>query len=224
MRIFQKINRTIMKRQLTIGLVAITAILITSLTANAQLFSSGNNIIVGTNVGIGNPAPIYPLDVDGGINMSSGNAITIGGVNALNSNGTRNIHIGQNAGIVSTGNQNAFIGYNAGLNNTTGSKNTFIGPTAGRLNTSGSFNTFIGGRSGFNTTGSSNAFIGWQAGRDNTIGSDMAIGKYAGRNNTSGTLNTYIGANADVYPHLPMPQPSVQVHRPQRTTWYSWET
>ncbi|MBL4586694.1 MAG: hypothetical protein JKX84_06530, partial [Flavobacteriales bacterium] len=105
----------------------------------------------------------------GQLALPTSNDITIGGVNALNMDGTRNIHIGQNAGVVSTGDQNAFIGYNTGFNNTTGSKNAFIGPTAGRLNTTGSQNAFIGGRAGFdNTTGSQNSFIGWLAGRSNS--------------------------------------------------------
>jgi len=153
----------------------------------------------GTNVGIGNPSPTSRLDVNGSINLSSGNRITIGGVNALNTNGVRNIHIGENAGAISTGDQNAFIGYNVGQLNTTGAKNTFIGATAGRINTSGAQNTFLGGRTGFNnTTGGQNSFIGWQAGQQNVSGSENTfIGKYAGQSNTTGSLNTYIGSNAD---------------------------
>ncbi|MFT5019965.1 MAG: hypothetical protein ACI9CU_001357, partial [Polaribacter sp.] len=66
----------------------------------------------------------------GQLALPIGSDIIIGGANALNMDGTRNIHIGQNAGAISTGDQNAFIGYNAGQLNTTGAKNTFIGPTA----------------------------------------------------------------------------------------------
>ena len=124
--------------------------------------------------------------------------ITIGGANALSMDGTRNIHIGQNAGAISTGNQNAFIGYRAGYLNTSGVKNTFIGPTAGRLNTTGSQNAFVGGRTGFNNTeGNQNSFIGWLAGQQNTTGNENTfIGKYAGLSNATGSLNTYIGSNA----------------------------
>ncbi|MGB0916528.1 MAG: hypothetical protein ACPGU4_02965, partial [Flavobacteriales bacterium] len=68
---------------------------------------------------------------NGQLALPSSSDITVGGENALNMDGTRNIHIGQNAGAASTGDQNAFIGYNAGFKNTTGAKNTFIGPTAG---------------------------------------------------------------------------------------------
>ncbi|MBL4587617.1 MAG: hypothetical protein JKX84_11270 [Flavobacteriales bacterium] len=187
-----------MKRKVHYLLMMVSVVAMCATTATAQLYSSGNNIVVGTNVGIGNATPAFPLDVDGGINLSVGSIITIGGVNALNSNGTRNIHIGQNAGVISTGDQNAMIGYNAGLNNTTGAKNTFIGPTAGRLNTTGSQNAFVGGRAGFdNTTGSQNSFIGWLSGRSNSTGSQNSfIGKYAGYDNTTGTLNTYIGSNS----------------------------
>jgi hypothetical protein len=134
----------------------------------------------------------------GDLKISAGGRITVDGVNAINMEGIRNIHIGENAGDMSTGDQNAFIGYNAGRLNTTGEKNTFIGPTAGRVNTTGRQNAFIGGRAGFNnTTGNQNAFIGWQAGRDNTSGSENTfIGKYAGLSNTIGSQNTYIGMNA----------------------------
>lgn len=175
-------------------LFLIPALLLLTTVANSQSLTDD-----GTNVGIGNATPMYRLDVNGGINLSVGNRITYDGVNALNMDGVRNIHIGQNAGAVSTGDQNAFIGYNSGQVNTTGAKNTFIGATAGRLNTLGSQNAFIGGRAGFNnTTGSQNSFIGWQAGRDNSSGNENTfIGKYAGQTNTTGSLNTYIGSNAD---------------------------
>ena len=136
---------------------------------------------------------------NGQLILPVGSDVRIGSANALNMDGTRNIHIGENAGVISMGDQNAFIGYNAGQLNTTGAKNTFIGPTAGRVNTSGNSNAFIGGRAGFNNTeGSQNSFIGWQAGNSNVSGAQNTfIGKYAGQTNTTGSLNTYIGSNAD---------------------------
>jgi hypothetical protein len=105
-----------MKKQLLTLLFTATAA-----TALAQVTDTGNN------VGIGNATPTSKLDVNGSINLSVGNRITIGGINLLNSIGTRNIHIGDAAGSVSTGTDNAFIGFQAGRLNTTGVNNAFIG-------------------------------------------------------------------------------------------------
>lgn len=151
-----------------------------------------------------NDTEVARFKTSGELELATGGGITVGGYNALNMDGTRNIHIGENAGAFSTGDQNAFIGYNAGKVNTAGSKNTFIGPTAGRVNTTGNQNSFIGGRAGFNNaSGSQNTFIGWLAGPQNVSGNENTfIGKYAGLSNTTGSLNTYIGSNADGDPGL----------------------
>jgi hypothetical protein len=176
-----------MKKQLLTFLFAATAA-----TALAQITDTGNN------VGIGNATPASKLDVNGSINLSVGNRITIGGVNLLNTIGTRNIHIGELAGAVSTGTDNAFIGFQAGKLNTTGVNNSFIGRQAGAANTEGSNLVIIGNRAGYaNTTGSDNNLLGFQAGLSNTIGSgNNFFGKWAGRLNTTGGNNSFFGTQA----------------------------
>jgi hypothetical protein len=81
-----------MKRSLL--LVAMACLL--SIKAHAQWTTSGSDIQntnVG-NVGIGTSTPSSKLDVNGGINLSVGNRITIGGSNLLHTNGTQNVAIG----------------------------------------------------------------------------------------------------------------------------------
>ena len=104
----------------------ISACAITSATFGQALTDNG------TNVGIGNPTPAFKLDVNGGLNLSVGNRITIGGNNALHANGLENVAIGQLAGqSITTGRRNAFIGYEAGFGLTGGELNALIGYQAG---------------------------------------------------------------------------------------------
>ena len=177
-----------MKKQLLTLLFAATAA-----TALAQITDTGNN------VGIGNATPASKLDVNGSINLSVGNRLTIGGINFLNANGTRNIAIGDGSGAANTtGTDNAFIGYQAGKLNTTGVNNAFIGRQAGAANTGGSNLVIVGNRAGYaNTTGSDNSFLGFQAGLSNTIGSgNNFFGKWAGKLNTTGGNNSFFGTQA----------------------------
>ncbi len=179
-------------------------------TAIGQVTDTGNN------VGIGNASPTSKLDVNGSLNLSLGNRITVDGNNLLNAIGTRNIHIGESAGAVSTGTDNAFIGYQAGKLNTTGVNNAFIGRQAGAANLSGSNLVLIGNRAGYaNTTGSDNSMLGYQAGLNSTSGSgnnffgkwagklsstgdfNSFFGTQAGQSNTTGSSNTYVGYKAD---------------------------
>jgi trimeric autotransporter adhesin len=61
----------------------------------AQLFSSGNNVIAGTNVGIGTSAPSQKLSIDNGnlllpnVNTSSSGNLFFGGVTEAGQNGMR---------------------------------------------------------------------------------------------------------------------------------------
>jgi hypothetical protein len=185
-----------------------TTYIMKNMRVNKQLFTLlltavataalGQVTDTGNNVGIGNAAPASKLDVNGSINLSVGNRITIGGVNLLNSIGTRNIHIGDAAGSVSTGTDNTFIGFQAGRLNTTGVNNAFIGRQAGYVNTTGSNSVIIGNRAGFaNTTGSDNNFLGFQSGLGNTIGlGNNFFGKWAGKVNTDGSFNSFFGTQA----------------------------
>jgi hypothetical protein len=148
-----------MKRSLL--LVAMACLL--SIKAHAQWTTSGSDIQntnVG-NVGIGTSTPSSKLDVNGGINLSVGNRITIGAANLINIIGTQNLHLGSSAGAVSSGNNNFFAGFKAGQVNTSGSFNSFVGANSGQANTTGSENLFFGDRTGFsNTVGATNTFIG----------------------------------------------------------------
>jgi len=160
-----------MKKQLLTFLFAATAA-----TAFGQITDTGNN------VGIGNAAPASKLDVNGSVNLSVGNQITIGGDRA----------------VALTGSQNAMIGKLAGNSITSGQRNVFIGSEAGKLLTTGSYNSFIGGQSGFNSTvGNYNAFIGYQAGFLNTSGSsNVCIGASAGYSAQTANHNVNIGLRA----------------------------
>ncbi|MCF8256819.1 MAG: hypothetical protein K9J06_04670, partial [Flavobacteriales bacterium] len=77
-------------------LLLLPALLIFAATARAQWNTAGNDIHNTNtgNVGIGNATPAYRLDVNGGLNLSLGNRITIGGNNALHMDGLENVAIG----------------------------------------------------------------------------------------------------------------------------------
>jgi hypothetical protein len=160
---------------------------------------------------------LYKLDVDGDINISTGNAYKINGTDILHkkggtantfsgegsgagiqSTGTYNTAMGFNSGnILSTGNWNTFIGYNTGKMVSTTGANTFVGSKAGRSTTAGE-NTFLGSNAGRdNETGSGNVYLGTFTGYLNTLGlNNIFIGKEAGFNNTSGSSNVFIGNNS----------------------------
>jgi hypothetical protein len=103
-----------------------TILLISSVAASGQItgsgtlnnvtkFSSGSSVTSsiiydnGTNVGIGNIAPAYKLEVTG-TGKFTGDMLV------------NNINIGIGAGAVAT---NLMVGNNAGINNSTGDNNTF---------------------------------------------------------------------------------------------------
>jgi hypothetical protein len=154
----------------------------------------------GTNVGIGNAAPSFKLDVDGDVNLSSGNKIRINGRSVVSTVGTGNTFIGDLAGDVNTtGYNNAFIGYKAGEVNNTGHSNAFIGFKAGERNTTGFANAFIGQQAGrANVGGKTNVMIGRRAGFASATGDDnVFIGHLTGQTNNGGSSNTYLGSGAD---------------------------
>ena len=154
----------------------------------------------GTNVGIGNASPAYRLDVNGDVNLSSGNKIRINGRSVVSTLGTGNTFVGDLAGDVNTtGINNAFIGYKSGEDNTTGHSNAFIGFKAGERNISGFSNAFIGQQAGrANLSGKTNVMIGRRAGFTSATGDDnVFIGHLAGQTNNGGSSNTYLGSGAD---------------------------
>ena len=166
------------------------------LTSNAFAQAITDN---GTNVGISNTTPLYKLDVNGSLNLSTGNSISIGGNQVISTVGSRNIFLGDGTGLnITTGGDNAIIGFKAGETLDAGTFNTLIGLKAGQFMTTGSSNTVIGRFAGKNSNGNRNALIGREAGI-NTVGNDNTfIGDRAGRNNAGGNDNTMIGKNADV--------------------------
>jgi hypothetical protein len=157
---------------------------------------------IGGNMGIGTTTPSQRLDVNGNLNLSAGNALRIGGVNALHMNGTENVAIGQNAGnSLTSGLRNAFIGTGAGRSLTTGQLNAFVGYGSGEFATTASFNALIGYQTGrFLTTGSQNTFIGLRAGYNTTTGANnVAIGSTAGFSLTTSGQNVLIGRDAGYF-------------------------
>jgi len=187
------------------------------ISAQAQWSTLGNDVHNSNNgnVGVGTSTPSAKLDVNGGINLSVGNRITIGGQTALSTFGAQNVMIGQLAGnvvtigqknafvgaesgrYVTTGSYNGFIGFQSGMSTTTGSFNSFVGYQAGRGNTDGQYNVCIGPLAGYvGQSGSRNIIIGMQAGYSNTASENSYIGFQAGEASTTGVRNAFIGTRA----------------------------
>lgn len=161
--------------------------------AYAQVTDTGNN------VGIGNAAPAHKLDVNGNLNISTGNALLIGGNQVVSTGGSRNMFLGDGTGSnISTGGDNAIIGFKAAEYLSTGRFNTVIGFKAGQNMTSELSNTIIGREAGKNNIGNQNVLIGRQSGESNEGGENTFIGDRVGLSNTTGTTNTLIGSNSDV--------------------------
>lgn len=161
--------------------------------ASSTLYNNGNNI------GIGTTNPDSKLDINGSINVSSGNEITFAGDRALAMDANRNIMQGRQAGKdLTSGVNNNMIGYRAGWKTTTGSNNSIIGYQAGYANTTGNANNFIGYKAGnLNTTGNNNFFGGLQAGFGNTTGkNNLALGNNAGYSLGDALNNTFVGRSA----------------------------
>jgi hypothetical protein len=84
-----------------------------------------------TGVGIGTTSPGYELDVNGDINVASGQRYRIGGTSMMVGNTTYNNYFFGNAGnLTMTGGYNTASGYYALHANTTGSQNTATGSWA----------------------------------------------------------------------------------------------
>lgn len=161
--------------------------------ASSLLFNDG------TNIGINTTSPSEQLEVDGNVNITTGNELKVNGFRAVAAPGTQNLALGHQAGdAITTGQRNMLLGWQAGKANTEGSNNAIIGYRAGTSNTTGSSNNIIGNLAGFsNTTGQNNIFYGYRAGYTNTIGiSNFFAGTNAGHNNLDGDDNVALGTNA----------------------------
>ncbi|MPR35424.1 TMF family protein [Salmonirosea aquatica] len=146
----------------------------------SQFTNNGANIYFNTgNVGLGTDTPLQRLDVNGSINIPTGNTLRVNNMTFLSANGT----------------DNAFLGFRAGEANTTGTSNLFIGSSSGLSNSSGNHNTFLGEASGYLTSsGSDNTFLGRGSGYDNTVGDyNVYVGRATGLGVTNGYANTFIG-------------------------------
>jgi hypothetical protein len=141
-----------------------------------------DNVTVGGNLTLGDPANIY-----------------IGSSGLLHADDEGNFFAGLNAGNLATkGTYNIALGSGALLFDTTGFDNTACGPDTLFQNTSGSYNTAYGAAAlENNATGSNNTAIGLGALFANTKGSNNTASGYGALgNNTTGNNNTASGFNA----------------------------
>ncbi|OFX82264.1 MAG: hypothetical protein A2W99_09410 [Bacteroidetes bacterium GWF2_33_16] len=146
---------------------ALTGMVKTSITVYRSLFL-GNNagilldsatsvsdcVFIGTNAGEGIKNSQYNTISD---------IVAIGIYSGKNSNGYRNLFVGNAAGKDFRGHQNTMIGWMTGSGAGSGSYNVFIGDQTGKENI-GSNNTFVGRTAGNWVTGSYNIYIGNNAG------------------------------------------------------------
>ena len=165
-------------------------------------------------VGVGINSPAYKLDVNGDINISSGNYLRVNGIKILRDNpnsGDNNVFLGDYADTASspgfrstavgsyalsknTAGYNTAFGSTSLQNNTTGTSNTAVGEKALQANTTGTVNTAVGsGALQSNTASSKNTAVGFQSLFANTASFNTAVGYYSLNKNTSGSSNTAIG-------------------------------
>jgi hypothetical protein len=174
-------------------------------TSNQIRFRENNGtdqltILSGGNIGIGNSAPGYKLDVSGDINVGAlSNAFRIAGWPILCQYGqSNNLFAGVSSGANTTASPNNAFGYASLNNNTTGTHNNAFGYWALTGNVSSNYNSAFGDYTLTNNTASSNSAFGYQALKGNTTGSgNTGIGVSAGLTNTTGSNNTYVGYAAD---------------------------
>ena len=156
-----------------------------------------DTVYIGNGIGIGKSAG-EALDVNGNINIGSGNAYKYGGVDALH--GLPNIHswfFGNAGNLTMTGDYNTGGGYLSLYTNSTGQSNTSYGYLSLSLNSTGSYNTALGGAALYNNTNSYNTGVGYLSLTANTSGgSNTALGYNSLTANTTGNYSVGIGAGA----------------------------
>lgn len=170
-------------------------------------------ILVNGNVGIGTTTPAHKLDVNGSVNISSGNAYKYNAFDVAKAQtalsnyyfgdasgnftgtGAQNTGVGANSlHALTTGQVNTALGYDALFSTSTGSSNVANGYACLFTTTTGSLNTACGYEALFtNLVGNTNTAYGALASFATTASSTTAIGYAALQNNTTG-VNTAVGA------------------------------
>lgn len=204
----------------------ITTSTTSNLTAGSIPFSTGSAISQdnsnlfwdSTNhrLGLGTTSPAYTLDVNGGLNVASGNSYYYNGVATItaqtalgnyyfggggnfSATGQHNFVIGNGMTGLTSGNYNTAIGYNSLYSNQGGGVNVAIGWQALYNNTSGSNNLAIGASALYsNTTGGNSTAIGIGAMSNNTGSGNTGLGYNVMSANTSAGNNTAIGYNSSL--------------------------
>ncbi|MDB5187623.1 MAG: hypothetical protein JWO50_143, partial [Candidatus Kaiserbacteria bacterium] len=150
-------------------------------------------------VGIGTTTPTHTLDVNGVINITSGNSYDYNGLAVITASTTNyNYFFGPAGNLTMTGGVNTGLGAGALLANTTGTWNTGVGGNALYSNTTGIRNTATGVIALYsNTTGQLNTANGAFSMLSNTTGgTNVAMGIASLQSNTTGSNNTAIGGGA----------------------------
>nr|BDD45352.1 hypothetical protein 28 [Elusimicrobiota bacterium] len=168
------------------------------------------------DVGFGTSSINYDVDISGNLHINGSQYMNSKKI--LDTSGTMNVRLGEDAGYYSSGSQRiTLLGYKAGWYNSSGTQNVFIGNSAGWFNSSGSNNVFIGSQcSDMNQSGHenvslgsfcgvgisnshSNTIIGYSAAYSGPLGNNnVMIGARAGRQN-SGAGNIFLGTRAGYY-------------------------
>lgn len=188
-----------------------------SWNGSAYWKKSGNKIFYNSgNVGIG-VTPSYKLDVNGDINISTGNYLRTSGIRILRDNpnsgdnnvflgdyadtmsspGFRNVAVGSYAMAANIGAYNTAVGSTSMMQNTYGSSNAAFGEKSLQQNTTGSYNVAVGsGAVQHNITGQDNIGIGFQSLYNTESGDNIGIGYHALYTNSTGEENIAIGSIA----------------------------
>lgn len=139
----------------------------TDLATGTSLLIDGNG-----DVGINDSDPVYKLEVDGDINLSSSTRVyRIGSAHVLSKPNTKNIYVGEGAGAQNNagGTDNSYVGYQAGYSSTTGDYNLCFGSEAGYSNQGGANNISLGRQAGYSATSADGSIrVGYQSGYGST--------------------------------------------------------
>jgi len=157
----------------------------------------------GGNVGINKLVPAQKLDIDGSMNISSGNAYKYNGINLVQSiTAIQDYFFGNSGNMTMTGTFNLAMGSSSLLSTTYGSRNIAFGTAALYSNTSGNDNVAIG----HGAIGSIGAGVGYN--KNTAIGNNSlsimlgtentAVG-YNSATSLQGDLNTIMGAESLIH-------------------------